>query len=519
MPPAAPATPAAPVPTPGALPDHVRVAVVGTGFAGLGAAITLTRDGVDHVVLERASDVGGTWRDNVYPGCRCDVPSHLYSFSFAPNPEWSETYSPQGEIWEYLRRTAAEHGVLDRVRFGHEVLELVWEDERQRWRVVTSRGTLTADVVLLGNGPLAEPAIPELPGLDRFAGTTFHSARWRTDHDLRGERVAVIGTGASAIQFVPAIQPDVAHLTLFQRTAPWVLPHTNRRITPLERAVYRRVPAAQRLVRGLVYWSRELFATALVRNSRFLERLERIGRRHLERQVADPDLRARLTPDYRPGCKRLLLSNDYYPSLQQPNVEVVTEKIVEVLPHAVFTADGTEHEVDTIIFGTGFRVADNPVAERVRGREGRTLAEVWGDGGARAYNGTAVTGFPNLFLLAGPNTGIGHTSLVVMIEAQLTYIRDALRVMDETGAATVEVRPTVLAAWSARVQRRAARTVWNSGGCASWYLDRDGRNVTIWPDHTFRFVRRTRRFDAARYELTAPVEQPPVAAATTGVVD
>jgi cation diffusion facilitator CzcD-associated flavoprotein CzcO len=481
--------------------DHVRVAIVGTGFAGLGAAMALEQAGVDHVVLERAADLGGTWRDNTYPGCRCDVPSHLYSFSFAPNPEWTETYSPQPEILAYLRRTAEQRGVLERTRFGAEVRSAAWDGNASPWRLDTSAGAVTADVVVLGNGPLAEPAIPDLPGLETFTGTTFHSAGWRHDHDLTGERVAVIGTGASAIQFVPEIQPKVASLTLFQRTPPWVLPHRNRRITRWERALYRRFPRAQRFVRALVYWSRELFVSGLLKNAKSLERVEALAHKHLERQVPDPALRARITPDYRPGCKRLLLSNDYCPAIQQPNVDVVTEKIIEVTPTGVVTADGVERQVDTIIFGTGFHVTDNPVAERLRGVDGRTLAEHWEETGAQAYLGTTVPAFPNLFLLAGPNTGIGHTSLVVMIEAQLAYLVDALRTMEEAGARSVELSPSVFRAWTSEIQRKASRTVWNTGGCASWYLDREGRNTALWPDHTFRFVRRTRHFDAGSYVL------------------
>ena len=483
--------------------SHVRVAIVGSGFAGLGAAIAMEREGVEYAVLERAEDVGGTWRDNTYPGCRCDVPSHLYSFSFAPNPEWSETYSPQPEIWEYLRRVAREYGVLDRIRFGHEVHEARWDEGSRRWVLDTAGGEVTADVLLLGNGPLAEPSLPDIPGLSSFEGAMFHSARWDHSHSVAGERVAVIGTGASAIQFVPEIQKSAAQVVVFQRTPPWVLPHSNRRIRSWERAIYRRFPVAQRFVRGLVYWSRELFVTGLLRNAKGLERLEGLARRHLKRQVPDPVLRAKVRPDYRPGCKRLLLSNDWYPALQQPNVDLVTEKIVSVGPRSVTTADGVEHSVDTIIFGTGFRVTDNPVADRVVGAEGRTLAEHWKQTGMAAYLGASIAGFPNFFMLAGPNTGIGHTSLLVMIEAQLDYVASALRYMSSAGARRVDVRPTVVSRWSDRIQRKAANTVWNSGGCASWYLDAEGRNTTIWPDYTFRFRRLASRFEPARYEVSA----------------
>jgi cation diffusion facilitator CzcD-associated flavoprotein CzcO len=484
--------------------EHVRVAVVGSGFGGIGASVALAEAGIDHVVLERADDVGGTWRDNRYPGCRCDVPSHLYSFSFAPNPEWSETYSPQPEIQAYLRRVAEERGVVARTRFGHEVRSARWDADRQHWALDTAAGPLTADALILGNGPLAEPAVPDIPGLDSFAGPRWHTAAWPAEADLAGKRVAVIGTGASAIQLIPAIADEVAHLTVFQRTPPWIIPHSNRSISSTERALYRRLPRAQRAVREAVYWSREAYVTGYLRNGRLLERVEAIARRHLREQVPDPELRRKLTPDYRPGCKRLLLSDDYYPALTRPDVDLVTEKIVEVRPHGVVTADGTEHPVDVIVLGTGFRVTDNPIAERVHGRE-RTLAEAWTADGMRAYLGTSVPGFPNLFLLAGPNTGIGHTSLVVMIEAQLEHITSALVHMERYGAATAEVRRPVVEAYNAEVQGKASRTVWNAGGCASWYLDAEGRNTTLWPDYTFRFRRLTRRFEPTAYELTAPL--------------
>ncbi len=481
--------------------EHHHVAIVGTGFAGIGASIKLAEDGVDHVLLERAADLGGTWRDNSYPGCRCDVPSHLYSLSFAPNPDWSETYSPQPEIQAYLRRTAEAFGVVDRIRFGHEVLDATWDEEAAHWRITTAAGPLTADVLVAATGAFSQPAIPEIPGLDTFAGTTFHTARWRHDHDLTGERVAVIGTGASSIQVVPAIQPEVEHLTVFQRTPPWVLPHSNRRISRVERLLYRRFPALQRLPRAFVYWSRELVGHALVRNGRSLARAEKLAEKLIDRQVRDPELRKVVTPDYRPGCKRLLLSDDWYPAIQRPNVELATEKIVEIRPHAVVTADGVEHEVDTIIFGTGFAVTEQPIADCVHGVGGLSLADRWAAHGMQAHNGATISGFPNLFMLAGPNTGIGHTSLVVMIEAQITYLLDALRQMRARGLRQVDLKPQALEAWTREIQAKAAPTVWNSGGCASWYLDDEGRNTTLWPDLTFRFRKRTERFDIDEYEV------------------
>ena len=485
--------------------EHHRVVVVGSGFSGLGVAIGLRRRGFeDFVVLERAGDIGGTWRDNTYPGCACDVPSRLYSYSFAPNPEWSESFSPQPEIRAYLRRCAERFGVLPHVRLGQEVTSLEWDDDAAHWHVRTPTTAMTADVVVAGVGALSEPSVPALPGLERFEGTVFHSATWDHEHDLRGRRVAVVGTGASAIQFVPQIQPLVERLTLFQRTPPWVLPRRNRRYGRLERLCYRRLPFLQYLARAAIYLGHETFVLGFTRS----RGLMRLGRRaavaHLRRQVPDPALREKLTPDYVLGCKRVLLSDDYYPSLTQSNVEVVTAGIGEVTAGGVVTADGVEHEVDTIIFGTGFHVTDFPAARRIRGRHGRVLADAWRQG-VEAYLGTTVAGFPNLFLMTGPNTGLGHSSMVYMIESQTAYVLDAIGQMERRGAAVVEVRPEVQARFNAELAGRSEGTVWTGGGCRSWYLDERGRNTTLWPGFTFEFRRRTRRFDTESYELRPPV--------------
>lgn len=482
-------------------PQHVRVAIVGAGFSGLGMAIRLKQQGNDDFfVLERAEDVGGTWRDNSYPGCACDVPSHLYSFSFAPNPDWTRTFSPQREIWDYLRRCAKRFGVGPYIRWGEEVHDASWDEDNQVWRLITTRGQLTAAVLVLGNGPLSEPALPPIPGLDRFAGTLFHSARWDAGHNLTGERVAVIGTGASAIQFVPHIQPRVGHLALFQRTPPWILPRGDRPISARRRAVFRALPLAQRLARAAIYWQRELGVLGLAYRPSLMRAPERLALKHLAAQVADPALRAKLTPHYTMGCKRILLSDDFYPALSRDNVEVVTDRIREVRTASVVTEDGVERATDTIIVATGFHVTDMPLAQCVRGRDGRTLADAWRDG-PRAYLGATVAGFPNLFLLIGPNTGLGHTSMVYMIESQLAYILNCLRVMDRRGVRAVEVLPAAQAAFNDELQRRMRGTVWASG-CASWYLDAGGRNSTLWPGFTWEFRRRTRRFDQAAYTLT-----------------
>lgn len=481
-------------------PQHVRVAIVGAGFSGLGLAIRLKQQGMhDFVVLERAGDVGGTWRDNTYPGCACDVQSHLYSFSFAPNPHWSHQYSPQWEILEYLRDCARRFGITPHICWNAEVRNASWDEDAGQWQITTSQGRLTAQILALGNGPLSEPAIPSLPGLDRFAGTVFHSARWEHDHDLTGERVAVIGTGASSIQFVPQIQPQVGRLTLFQRTPAWILPRLDHPISARRRALFRALPIAQRLARTAIYMQRELLVPGFLNRNRLLQRAEVLARRHLERQIADPALRAKLTPHYRMGCKRILLSDDFYPALTQDNVELVTERIQEVRPGSIVTEDGTEREIDTIILATGFHVTDMPAARYISGRGDQMLSDAWRDG-PRAYLGTTIAGFPNLFLLIGPNTGLGHSSMVFMIESQLAYILGCLRLMERNDVQAVAVRRDVQASFNAEMQRRMQGTVWTSG-CVSWYLDATHHNSTLWPGFTWEYRRRTRRFDRANYDL------------------
>ena len=483
---------------------HHPVAIVGTGFAGIAMSVALQKDGVEHVLLERAPDLGGTWRDNRYPGCRCDVPSHLYSFSFDPNPDWPETYSAQPEIWAYLRRSAERFGVLPRIRFNSEVTAARWDAANRRWEIETSSGPLSADVLVGAGGGLSEPAQPAIPGLDGFAGQVFHSANWTGGDGLAGRRVAVIGTGASAIQIVPEIQPSVSFLHLFQRTPAWVLPHPGHEISPRRRRLYRHFPPAQRLARWGSYWIRELLVFGLVKNPRWVAPIRRLATEHLERQVPDPELRAKLTPNFSPGCKRLLLSNDYYPALTRPNVEVVTDPITAVTACGVVTADGRERPVDVIVTATGFRVTDNPFAGRVQGSGGRTLAEAWREHGQQAYRGVAVNGFPNLFLLMGPNTGLGHNSVVIMIEAQVGYVRAALRRMRARGARVLEVRHDVQQRFNAELQRKLAGSVWNSGGCASWYLDSRGRNTTMWPDFTWKYALQMRGFDPSAYTMEGP---------------
>ncbi|MFF4834647.1 flavin-containing monooxygenase [Streptomyces sp. NPDC001315] len=482
--------------------EHVRVAVIGSGFGGLGAAVRLRREGItDFVVLERADSVGGTWRDNTYPGCACDVPSHLYSFSFAPNPDWPRTFSGQEHIRAYLERVTDVFRLRPHIRFGAEVQRMTWNPQELRWDIETAAGAFSADVVVSATGPLSDPRIPDLPGLNSFPGKVFHSSRWDHDHDLRGKRVAMVGTGASAIQIVPAIQPQVGRLTLFQRTPPWVMPRVDRAITGAERALHRALPVTSQLRRGLLWGLRELQVQAFTKHPNELGFVEQLAKRNMARAIKDPALRAKLTPDYRIGCKRILLSSEYYPALARPNVDVVASGLREVRGSTLVAADGTETEADVIVFGTGFHVTDLPIAERVVGAEGKTLAESWKDG-MEALRGASAAGFPNWLTIIGPNTGLGNSSMILVIESQLNYMADFVRQLDVLGGrAALDARPSAVHAWNRRVQERMKRTVWNTGGCTSWYLDANGRNTTIWPGTTSEFRRATRRVDLAEYQV------------------
>ncbi|MFC9618840.1 flavin-containing monooxygenase [Streptomyces sp. NPDC056930] len=496
---------------------HVSVVIVGAGFSGLGTAIRLLQEGHrDVLILERADEVGGTWRDNTYPGCACDVPSRLYSFSFAPNPAWSRRFAAQEEIEHYLRRCVGAFGLMPRLRLGCELQRAAWDPERQCWDLRTSTGPLSAKLLVLAQGPLSEPSVPSLPGLDDFTGETFHSARWRHDLDLGAKRVGVIGTGASAIQFVPHLQRTARQVTVFQRTPPWIAPRRDRLIPSWRRRLFRLAPSVQRLARGWEYVAREATLPALLGNRTMAALGRREALAHLRRQVADPELRAKLTPDYELGCKRVLLSDDYYPALGQPNVDVVTDPITRIARDAVFTAPTDAgkagdayagHPVDVLIYGTGFRVTDAAYPQHVIGADGRSLHEVW-QGSPQAHLGTTVAGFPNLFLMAGPNTGVGHTSLIYMIESQIDYLLSCLRLMRSRDLAAVEVRADTQRAFNAELQNRMAPTVWAAGGCAGWYQDRTGRITAIWPEPTWRFRRRTRTFDPRQYALTAECDAP-----------
>jgi cation diffusion facilitator CzcD-associated flavoprotein CzcO len=480
--------------------------IVGAGFSGLCAGIQLRRAGItDFVILEKADRVGGTWRENTYPGAACDVPSHLYSYSFEPNPRWSRAYGGQAEILAYLEHCADKYGLRPHLRFRQQVDSARFDEGTGTWRVTTAAGErLEARALLLGNGALHIPALPDIPGLDSFAGKRFHSAQWDHDYDLTGKRVAVIGTGASAIQFVPAIAPEVAHLDLYQRTAPWVVPKRDRSIGDAERWLYEHVPAAHWLRRAGLYWLLESRVIGFAYAPKVNEWLERLARYYLTKAVPDPVLRAKLTPTFRFGCKRVLLSNDWYPTLQRPNVDVITDRIESITPRGVRTVTGVEREVDALILGTGFRVTEYLSSIEIVGRDGAELNDVWRKS-LRNYLGISVSGFPNLFLLMGPNTGLGHNSMIFMIEAQSRYAANAIAELRRKQLAFIDVLPSAEQAFRSELARKMKNTVWTTG-CTSWYQTPDGE-VFLWPGATFDYWWRTRQLDLRAYEAR-PLQEP-----------
>ena len=471
------------------------VVIVGSGFAGLCMAIKLKQAGIDNfVILEKDVESGGTWWANDYPGCAVDVPSHLYSFSFAQNVGWTRRFARQGELLDYTRDVTRRFGIEAHIRTGVSLDGAVFDEQRACWQLATSGGPLSARCIVAAAGALNRATTPPFKGLASFQGTSFHSSRWNHGCDLRGKRVAVIGTGASAIQFIPEIAGQVARLDVYQRTAPWILPRPDRAITRAEQWLLAKVPPAKWLYRAVVYAQHEARALLYLHAPRLLKVAQWLALLHLRKQVADPVLRAKLTPDYRLGCKRVLLMNTYYPALTRHNVELITDAVAEVRTHSIVSAAGEEREVDVIIFGTGFDVAQAMGAVDVRGRGGKRLFEA----GLEAYKGSTVAGFPNYFMITGPNTGLGHTSMIYMIESGVAYVLDAIQAMRAQALDSVEVKAQAQQAWNADLQRRMRGTVWSTG-CKSWYLDKDGKNFTLWPGYTFTYRRLTRRFDAENY--------------------
>jgi len=477
----------------------LRILIVGAGFAGLGAAVRFKRAGFHQLtIVDRGDEVGGTWRDNTYPGCACDVPSHLYSFSFDPHFDWARPYAGQPQIRAYLNHIADAHGLRPHLRLSVDVERSVWDGSRQVWQVHLAGGeVLETDVLVSGIGALVKPSLPKLPGLADFTGSVLHTARWRDDVSLVGKRVALIGTGASAVQIGPEIAPVVSHMSVFQRTPPWVMPRGDAPYGPVRRWLYRNVPGLLRVNRWRIWMFNEMVTSGFLGHRGMGRLMRRTALRHMHGQLSQPDLIARVTPDYETGCKRVLLSDTWYPTLQRPNVSLVTAGIERVVPEGIVTNDGRLHAVDAIVFGTGFAITAS--LRHVRGRDGRDLARQWRRA-AQTWLGISTPGFPNFFTLLGPGTGLGSNSIVFMLEAQMNHIVKAVRYLAGRPGA-MEVQEAAAAASHAEVQRRLTGTVWASGGCRSWYQAPDGRIETLWPDFTLNYWRRTRQFDPAIYQI------------------
>ncbi|MBJ6138943.1 flavin-containing monooxygenase [Marinobacter litoralis] len=480
------------------------IIIVGTGFGGIGMAIQLLKAGyTDLTVLEKASKAGGTWRENTYPGAACDVQSHLYSYSFEPKHDWSRKFAPQPEILGYIEHCIARYELQPYIRFNTAVTGASFDESENSWTVTTESGdTYTANVLITATGQLNRPAMPAIPGLDRFQGRTFHSATWDHDFDMSGKRVAVIGTGASAIQFVPEIVPDVSKLDLYQRSAAWVVPKSDRPFTPLEQTLFKKLPIWDRLYRALIYTKNESRALAFTRFRKFLDLVARQAIKEAKTHVKDPAKLERIVPDYQIGCKRILISNDWYPAINQPHLDLISEGISHIDDTGIVTTSGQHRPADAIIFATGFRATEYLSPITITGRDGLLLDDAWSDG-AKAFKGITVNGFPNLFMLYGPNTNLAHNSIVYMLESQFRYVISALEALAKYPDSAMDVREDRQTRSCSVVQEGLSGSVWDSG-CHSWYLDEQGRNTALWPGFTFSYRFSTRSVDSADYRFLSP---------------
>jgi cation diffusion facilitator CzcD-associated flavoprotein CzcO len=475
---------------------------VGGGFGGVGAVVMLQRAGYhDVTVFERAERIGGVWHHNTYPGAACDIPSHLYEFSFQPNPHWSRRYAPQAEIQAYLEHVAESHGVTDRIRTGTEVRRARWDEGRGKWLLDTSAGSHEADVLVTACGQLSVPSVPALPGLDSFAGPAFHTARWRHDADLAGKRVAVIGTGCSAIQVVPAIQPEVEQVDVFQRSPGWTFPKMDFEYSERAQRVFERFPLVQRLDRASVFYFQELAALGLTSQPWLLRAFQKIAKRRIDSAIADPELRRKVTPTDAMGCKRIMLTDDWYPTLTLPNVGLISDRIEAVTPSGIRTADGAERRYDAIVLATGFKTHGFVTPMEIAGAGGRTLAEAWA-GLPRAYLGLSVPDFPNLFLLYGPNTNGGSGSVVNTLESGIGHVVAALDELAAADARRIEVSRDAAERFDRELRDALAGTVWHTG-CTNWYVDENGNDPNQWPWVWTTYRRRTGRLEPGAYELAA----------------
>ncbi|MCR5979076.1 NAD(P)-binding protein [Gordonia jinghuaiqii] len=482
--------------------EIVSTAIIGAGFAGIGAAIRLQQRGIrDFAIFERGVRVGGTWRDNTYPGAACDIPSRLYSYSFAPNPDWSRTYSGSDEILAYIDSMVDKFELTKYVRFDHTVVDITWHESRSLWEItIADRSPVLARTVVMASGPLANVSLPQIPGIEKFEGAKIHSAKWDHDYDFTGKKVAVVGTGASGVQIVPELVKVAKSVKVFQRTPGWVLPRTNMRTRAITSEIYRRVPFSQDLARTAWFWGHESVALGVVWNTPLTRVVEGVSKLHLRRQVSDPWLRRQLTPEFRAGCKRLLMTSSYYPALQQDNCKLVTWPIASISEKGIRTVEGIEHRFDAIVFATGFDVSKAGSPIPITGRDGRVLADEWSSG-AYAYKSIAVSGYPNMYFTFGPNSGPGHSSALVYMEAQIDYLVDAIATAVNQDF-VLDVRASVQAEYNAELQRRLTKTTWNSG-CSSWYLTDDGFNATMFPGFATQYVKQLQTVALPDYAVTA----------------
>ncbi|QNJ95419.1 NAD(P)/FAD-dependent oxidoreductase [Mycolicibacterium fluoranthenivorans] len=483
-----------------------RALIIGSGFSGLGMGIALQKQGFkdqDFLILEKADEIGGTWRDNTYPGCACDIPSHMYSFSFEPKSDWTHMWSFQPEIFDYLKGVTAKHGLRRHIRFNTHVDRAHWDEGDARWHVFDKSGQeFIAQFLISGAGGLHIPSIPEVEGADTFTGAMFHSAQWDHRVDLAGKRVAVIGTGASAIQIVPAIIDQVAALDLYQRTPAWVMPRPNNAFPQWIRKLFTYVPGTRALMRAGIYWIHEGVGFAMTKQPRLLKIGELLGRWNINRSIKDPVLRRKLTPSYTAGCKRILNSDTYYRAIADPKADVLTEGIARMTPTGIVTRDGVEHPTDVVVWATGFHVTDSYTYVDIKGAGGEDLVDRWNTEGIAAHRGIAVAGMPNLFFLLGPNTALGHNSVVFMIESQIRYVAQAIAAADAAGAKALAPTRRAQDDFNTQLQHDLAGTVFNTGGCQSWYLDAHGVNRTLWSGMTWQYWLATRHFEPAEYEFS-----------------
>jgi cation diffusion facilitator CzcD-associated flavoprotein CzcO len=483
-------------------PVHTRALIIGTGFSGLGMAIELQRRGVEFLLLEKANEVGGTWRDNTYPGAACDVPSHMYSFSFEPKPDWPHVFSYQPDILAYLKGVADKYGLRRYTRFNAHVHRAHWDDTEHRWHVFTSSGAeYVAQFLISGAGALHIPSMPDIAGVGDFAGPAFHTAEWDHTVDLTGTRVAVIGTGASAIQVVPELVRIAARVELYQRTPAWIKPRINFAFPHAMKRAFELIPGLRWALRTATYWTLDARAFALAKHPSLLKAAELMYKLNMRRYVADRELRAKLTPSYRAGCKRILVSDNFYQAVADPKTELITNGIARITRDGIVTVEGTERKVDAIVFATGFHVTDWYTYLDIKGANGEDLADRWTREGVMAHRGITVADVPNLFLLLGPNTGLGHNSVVFMIEAQIRYVSDVIKAADRLGAQALAPTREAQDRFNDELQRDLSTTVWNTGGCHSWYMDEHGVNRSLWSGFTWEYWLATRRFQLSEYRV------------------